>query len=207
MPNIKPKDWGYDDFPEFELPADFGSGWEGGDWGGDTGGATGGGSLFGPDFWEGGDWGGDNGGATGGGSLAGPDGGFDLGRLFGGAGNSLGSLLRGITGGGGAGGGSLLSSLLPLLGLIGGGINTNNATNRASEQLQGAARQAQDDARGLIGGARDDFKPYQAAGVDALARMQAQPPSNLAGNYSPIGQESNLADKFKSMTLASLARR
>lgn len=135
-------------------------------------------------------------------------GGFNLGNLFSGSGlgSSLGSLARGLFGSNQDG--SLnLSSLLPLLGLLGGTINSNVQTNRASEQLQGAARQAQEDANRLIGGARDDFKPYQAAGVDALARMQAAPLSALAAGFQPIGSQSALADQFKSMTLANLARR
>lgn len=133
-------------------------------------------------------------------------GGFNLGSLFGSAGSTLGSIARGLLGSNQDG--SLnLSSLIPLLGLAGGALNANRATGQASEQLQAAAGQARDDANRLIGGARDDFKPYQAAGTDALARMQAAPPSALAGNFGPIGQASGLADKFKQLTLANLARR
>lgn len=129
-----------------------------------------------------------------------------FGSLFGGVGSTMASLARGLLGTNQDG--SLnLASILPLLGLVGGTINSNNQTERASEQLQGAARQAQDDATRLIGGARDEFKPYQTAGTDALARMQAAPASALAANFGPLGQQSALADKFKSMTLANLARR
>jgi hypothetical protein len=196
-----PKDWEELDglFGEPVFAEDPYANWGGGMEGDGTDGS---GDMFGDPYAN---WGGGAGGdGTDGSGDSG--GGFNLGSLFSGGGNALSALARGL-GLNGSNAGSLISSLLPILGLAGGAINTNNATNRASQQLQDAARTASDQSTALIGGARDDFKPYMSAGTDALGKLQNMPQSNLAASVQPLGQSSALADKFKSMTLANLARR
>lgn len=96
--------------------------------------------------------------------------------------------------------------VLGALGTIGGGINAGNATKEAQERMERAVGEANDTVRGILGGAGDAFKPYTQAGADALARLSAQPPSNLAANYGPIGAASNLAATRRPVgTLSSLA--
>jgi len=111
------------------------------------------------------------------------------------------SLLRSLGLTGGAGG---ADSLLPLLSLLlsgGGLLNSNNANDKAVEQLQHGAEKANQLSTDLIGGARGNFTPYINAGHAALPQLQG-----MVGN-------SNLADKFVSkgpqsnITLAQLAKR
>ncbi len=124
-----------------------------------------------------------------------------LGKLFGGGASGLGGLF-----GGGQGG---LGSLLPLLALLGGGINSNDATRKASHEMQDAAKQSNTDARALMDPVIASYAPYQAAGtkaVDSLSGMAGN--NNLAGQFGGGAQKSDLAAKFKgAMSLAQLSKR
>lgn len=123
------------------------------------------------------------------------------GSLFGGGGsNPLSSLFGGS-------GGMDLMSLLGLLGMGAGALNANHATNQASQQLQDAANKANDFATTTIGGARDDFKPYQSAGTDALSGIQALLASQAdKPKFTPL-KSRQMAPMKGSMTLAQLAAR
>jgi hypothetical protein len=150
-----------------------------------------------------GDWGGGQGGD-------GTDGSYDFG------GSSVPSWLQSALGlgkggaglfgkGGGLGADSLLGALLPLLGMGAGAWNANKQTDKATEMLQQAAKDANAFAVEQIGGARDAFKPYQTAGTDSLAGIQAL----LAGDakkYTPI-KSKQMAPRKGAMTLAQLAAR
>lgn len=110
------------------------------------------------------------------------------------------------------GGGQGLASLA---GLVGGGINANNATKEAQERMERAVSEANDTVRGLLGGAQEAYKPYTDAGAQAVAKLSAMGPSNLAAQFGPvagggalagrfgqisqgpIGQASNMASRFK----------
>jgi hypothetical protein len=204
-------EWDFSDFPDFaNLENDIP--WE------SFGDSTDWSQIFGPGF----DYGdGEPGGSSegmptgpfGDGEPGGSTGGFPripnipgLGGSGGGAGDSSGlmSLLRGLglTGGNGGGG---LADLLPLLGIGLGGYLGNRATNQATDQMVNAANTANTEVRNILGGASNGYKPYQDAGLGALAKMQAQAPSNLAGNFQ------GLAGGFKPLgggrALSSLVRR
>lgn len=115
-------------------------------------------------------------------------------------------------GGGGKGGkgpggllGGGLGDILPFLAMLGGGLNANNATKGASEEIKNAAKEANEFAVTTLGGARDDFKPYMTAGTDSLAGIQAllgQP----GQKFTPI-KSKQMSPLRGSMTLADLAAR
>ena len=107
------------------------------------------------------------------------------------------------------GDGSLdLLGLTTLLGGIGGTRNLSNAQGKASEELQAAAKAANEQALGLIGGARDAYAPYMAAGTSALGQMQGMIGKPLAAQFHSQGPTSNAASKFRGgMTLAELTKR
>jgi hypothetical protein len=118
--------------------------------------------------------------------------------------------LKGLLGGGGKGGGAfgMGSDILSLLGLLGAGAgawNANKQTDKASEAGKQAAKDANAFALEQIGGARKDFLPYQTAGTDALAGIQAL----LGGDkksFAPL--KSHQMKPLKgSMSLAQLAAR
>lgn len=104
------------------------------------------------------------------------------------SGSSLASMASRLFSGGSEGGGmGGLMSLLPLLASVYGGINSRNAAEDGARQLQEGADKANDEARGLIGGAAAGYKPYMDAGTGALAKLQSMAPSNLAAQFRPIG--------------------
>ncbi len=107
------------------------------------------------------------------------------------------------------GDGSLdMVGLATLLGGLGGTLNLSSAQGKASEQLQAAAKQANEQAQGLIGGARDAYAPYMAAGTSALGQMQGLVGKPLAAQFHSQGPTSNAAAKFRGgMTLAELTKR
>jgi hypothetical protein len=73
--------------------------------------------------------------------------------------------------------------------------------------LQDAAKEANTQATGLIGGARADFQPYMNAGTGALAQLPGlanQP--GLAGKFGPV-ESSQFAPIRGGMTLAQLSAR
>ena len=106
-----------------------------------------------------------------------------------GGGINLANLLRsfGLGGNNASGGGVDWGSLLGLAGLIGGGINANNKTADATKYMTDAANKANEQVTGVLGNASKNYDPYTAAGTSAIGRMQNQPPSNLAGNFRPLG--------------------
>lgn len=134
------------------------------------------------------------GGGTGGGGSGGMD---------------MGGLLRAL-GIGGKGGNIDPLALLSMLGLIGGGIMSNRAIGNATNQVTAGLDKASDEARNLLGPARDNFNPYidlGKQGASQLAGMQWQP---LAGRYKPIGTGSWMAQPQQppasGNTLGSLLR-
>jgi hypothetical protein len=109
------------------------------------------------------------------------------------------------------------ASLMPILALLGGGINTSNATSTAANQVADGAREASKLATEQIGsgganggGARAGYAPFMAAGQPALAKMveQINNPSNLAAQFLSKGTPSTLADQFKAggVNLRTLAK-
>lgn len=105
--------------------------------------------------------------------------------------NSLASLLTGHSGASGALGG--LGALLPMLASIYGGVQSRNATQDATHQVQQSLADANTTITGLLGGAGSMYKPYQDAGTAALAKLSALPPSNIAGQFKPIGSGRGLS--------------
>jgi len=178
-------------------------------WGGGAGGD--GSEPFNPDDpyanWGGGPGGdGTSGGDdTGGGFNVG---GLDLSKLLGAGGSAAGNLLKslGIIGKDGS---IDLGALLSLGGIIGGGISANNATGKASAQMQEAANKANDLAASTINGASANFKPYIDAGAQAVGKMASFDTSPLGAKYVAQGTPSNLAAKFSSapITLGAIAAR
>lgn len=86
---------------------------------------------------------------------------------FGGIGDVLSKMFGGPSKGAGMG----LGDILPLLALLGGGINQHNATKDASKEIQAGADKANQFALDTIGGARGDFKPYMEGGTKALGMV------------------------------------
>lgn len=128
----------------------------------------------------------------------------------GGAGTSAGGLggLMQTLFGQSSGKGSLVGDLLPLLsiiGALGGGINAMNKTEDATKQLTDAANKANEQATGLIGGARGDYAPYMQAGQGALSQLQGM----LGGPKKQYGPVTAGAMKpiHGAMTLQQLAGR
>lgn len=135
--------------------------------------------------------------------------------------NDIGSYLGNIpglgggdSGGGSSGGGSSgsgssgakptgsplgsMQSLLPILAMIGGGINQNVNTREATDAMLSANRDAQNLIQGQLDRNATRFTPWTGAGADAVAQLAAMPPSNLAGRYKPLGSG-------RGISLASLA--
>lgn len=143
--------------------------------------------------------------------LLGAAGGLFGGSKGGSSGGGLGDILK-MFGLGGAGG-SDLSSLLPLLMLAAGTINSSGASKEASQQLQAAAKEANTTATGLMQGAAGNYQPYIDAGKGALADMQAFDKTPLASKFVATGGgvKSDLGSRFVAnparVTLADLAGR
>lgn len=127
---------------------------------------------------------GDGGGGSGSGGLSGLWG--QLARFFGIGGSGSGS-----SGGGTGGGGDLtLQSLLPLLGILGGGYGAyagREATQEATRLATEANREATDFARGQLGQGDQRMLPYTDIGREAIWNLNAMGPRALAGNYQPLG--------------------
>lgn len=122
----------------------------------------------------------------------------------GGGGGGLGDVLKlfGLSGGSG--------SLMPLLMLLAGGgaaLNQTNKGNDAARQLQEGADKANALSTDLIGGARKNYEPYMASGVDSLSKLQGMVGNNnMGGKFAPVGANSALSEKFRGlMTLAQLS--
>lgn len=110
----------------------------------------------------------------------------------GGGGNPLSGLtglLSGLFGGGGGGGLGLggLGGLLGLGALIGGGINSHNSTEDATNAMLQANQNAQNVIQGQIDKIPGQYAPWTSAGSGAVAQMAAMGPSSLASKYRPLG--------------------
>lgn len=143
-------------------------------------------------------WGGGAGGdgTNGSGDFGGGLGGFRIG--------DVGSLLKSL-GLAGKDGSLDIGSLLGLVALLGGGINSGNAIDKASGELKDAANKSNEFGQAQYDKAQGRFEPFIAAGTGALAQLQ-QPMTPLADKFKSQGVSSNLAGKFGN-SLASLARR
>ena len=128
-------------------------------------------------------------------------------KLLNGAGGSSSSSLLRQLGLGTSSGGLDIGSLLGVLALLGGGINTNNSIKDASGQLQQGAQDANKLATDTIGGAQANFKPYIEAGQGAIPQLQGMVGKGLAGKFNSAGTKSNLGGQFSgAMTLAQLMK-
>lgn len=156
----------------------------------------------------------DQGGGAGSGDYSGVD--IGSGSILDNIGNDTGGfdfskLLKALGLAGGAGGsGTSLDAILPILAMLAGGYNLNNKNNANSEaaaKIQAAADKANEQATGLIGGARENYKPYMDAGVSAVGQLSGMVgKNNLAGLFGPVGATSALGDKFKgTMSLKQLS--
>ena len=102
-----------------------------------------------------------------------------------------------------------LGGLLSLAGLIGGGVNSINATGKASQQMKDAADQANQQARDTLQPAMANYTPFITAGQGAVDKMANFDTSPLGAKFTSAGPTSNLADKFNSgrVSLGALARK
>lgn len=120
--------------------------------------------------------------------------GLDPSSIASGGSSLLSSLARALTGRNNGGDTmSALSSLLPFIASIFGGINASHATNQATQQIMNSLNNANGQITSLLGGARDNFTPYRQAGTSALTQLQNLPQSNLAGMFRPIGSGRGLS--------------
>lgn len=118
---------------------------------------------------------------------SGGGGGFRIPGMPGGGSSTLEQIARSIGLSNGPGMGGLLGGLLPMLASLYGGIQSRNATQDASRQIQESVTSANTQARDVLGGAAANFTPYMDAGKSALGKLSNMPPSDLASQYKPIG--------------------
>ena len=141
----------------------------------------------------------------------GAGGGYDMGGIqsgTGGGSSSLGSLASwlaralGLTGGAGGAGAGTIGSLLPLLSALGigaGGFMGYNATNKATDQMAGAVKDANKQITDILGGAQAGYQPYQQAGQGALGQLANIGYKPLAGNFRPLGSGQGMNGTLGSM--------
>ena len=191
-------DWGVDD-PLYPVDPgdniDAGGGWNPGtpddpyaNWGGGPGG-------------DGTDGSADAGGGT--------DWGAEISKLLGGGSSALSGLFKSL-GLVNSKGGIDLGGLLSFAALLGGGVNSINATGKASQQMKDAADQANQQAKDTLQPAMGNYTPFITAGQDAVGKMANFDTSPLGAKFVSAGPTSNLADKFNSgrgITLGALARK
>jgi hypothetical protein len=79
-----------------------------------------------------------------------------------------------------------LSSLLPLIAGLGGGIYSLNTRKGATKDMTDAYAKANDIITSTLGGNKDLYAPWHQAGLDALSKVQAMPPSNLSAGFGPL---------------------
>lgn len=91
------------------------------------------------------------------------------------------------------------ASLLGVLAPLAGGAYAANQTGKANQQMQDSIKQANAQITSTLGGNQAMYQPYQAAGAQGLAGLMAQPPSNIAGRYKPLGASNGFS-------LANVAR-
>jgi hypothetical protein len=140
-------------------------------------------------------------------------GGFDFSKLLGGLASGGSSILSslgralGLTNGSGA---LDLGGLLSLAALLGGGVNSINATSKASDQMKEAADKANQQAKDTLQPAMANYQPYITAGQDAIGKMAAFDTSPIGAKFVAAGPQSNLASQFNSgrgLSLGQLARK
>jgi hypothetical protein len=126
-------------------------------------------------------------------------------QIFGAGKGAAGLLGKGAGGLFGGGGGMDLTSLLAALGMGYGGYKGNQASKESAEEIKAAAKEANANAAGLIGGAQGNFQPYIDAGKSSVADLYAltQQPG-LASKFGPL--KAKAGPKMKgSVSLAELA--
>jgi hypothetical protein len=121
-----------------------------------------------------------------------------------GGGFDFGALMKAL----GLGTGSGMSSLIPLLSMLGigaGGIMNRNATNKGAGLMVQAAKDANDMVAKTIGERSGAYAPYNAMGANAAAALPGLAYKPIAGNFRPLG--SGAAMQGGGMTLSNLMRR
>ena len=108
-----------------------------------------------------------------------------LSSVLGGAGKGIGLLDKS--------GGINWQALMSMLALGGGAAFGINRTNKANDQMQQAIKDATGQVTSTLGGNSALYKPFQDAGAVGLQRMLAQPQSNLASRYRPLGTGAGLS--------------
>lgn len=106
-----------------------------------------------------------------------------------GGGFSIASLLSSLGLGTNAHMGNLLGlgALVPLLGMLGGGLLARNATNTATKDITNAYNTANQRITGILGPSNQTFAPYMNLGqlaTQGLANLGTQP---IAQNFHPLG--------------------
>lgn len=89
------------------------------------------------------------------------------------------------SGGGNTAGG--LATILSLLGIGGSALLGSNASKQGAADISAAVTGANNAATNVFSQQGALYKPYYDAGVSAVNRMAGQAPSNLAGNFNPLG--------------------
>lgn len=110
-----------------------------------------------------------------------------LGAGTSGGSNPLAGILRSLGLTSGKDGSTDWGSILGMLGILGGAYTANQSTKSGTDAMVNAANSANDQVKSILGGAGAGYNPYIQAGQSALTTMQNQPPSNLAGNFKPLG--------------------
>jgi len=107
-----------------------------------------------------------------------------------GSGSSAGlsALLKalGLTGSNGQMNSGGLLQLLGLLGGTAGGVMGYNATNKATDQMSQAVKDANSTITGILGGAQAGYSPYSALGSSAAGKLQGMNYQPLAGKFGPV---------------------
>ena len=90
---------------------------------------------------------------------------------------SLASLLNGLG----------LGALVPLLGMLGGGLLARNATNTATNDIVNAYNTANQKITGILGPSNQTFAPYMSLGQMAAAKLADLGTQPIAQNFRPLG--------------------
>lgn len=80
-----------------------------------------------------------------------------------------------------------LLGLASILGPLLGGIMAKSATSKASDQMQGAARDANAMVQGMYAPAQAAFQPYMTAGQNAVTKAAGMTYQPLAPQFQPLG--------------------
>lgn len=111
------------------------------------------------------------------------------GSVGGGGGMNWNSVLSKLFGFGSGGGNTSngLATLLSLLGIGGAAYLGHNSAQQGAADIGNAVTAANNAATNVFQQQGALYKPYYDAGVSAVNRMSGQAPSNLAGNFNPLG--------------------